>query len=76
VVRYLKAALVGLLGGCVVVIAVATIAFVRLAWLTTCVEFQCYGDVQIADRNLGIAFAVGFAAAFAWFLRRQRRLLA
>jgi hypothetical protein len=68
----MKAALVGLLGGFVVVMAVTAIDFVRVESWTTC-EFQCYWGVDVGNvLYIGSTFLIGFAAAFAWFLRRRR----
>ena len=79
--HYLKAALVGLLAGFVLTIGIAAVELLlaqrRLAASMQCDDGMCDGVVQLGDvRYLGIAFLVAFAAAFAWFLRKQRRLLA
>ena len=80
--RYLKPALVGLVGGLLLAIMVMAVDFLislqRLAVSTQCagaVATVCLGAVQFGDvRYLGIAFLVGFAVATIWFRRRQQRL--
>jgi uncharacterized membrane protein len=77
--RYLKATLAGLSAGCIFVIAITTIEFLlaarRLQAATTCADFQCFGAVQVESVwELLVAFFVGFAIAFAWFLRRRRAI--
>jgi len=86
--RYLKPAFVGLLGGFLLAITVATAEFL-IAWqrlaasmhcgdaASTSMVFVCDGAVQFGDvRHLGIAFLVGFAVALIWFRRRQQRRIA
>ena len=82
--RYLKPALVGLLGGSLFSLMVMAVDFLislqRLAASTQCasaVAAVCDGAVQFGDvRYLGIAFLVGFAVAFISFRRRQQRRVA
>jgi hypothetical protein len=82
--RYSRPALVGLLGGFLLAIAVFAVDFLismlRLAASAQCVgevAAACDGAVQFGDvRYLGIAFLVGFAVAFISFRRRQRRRVA
>jgi hypothetical protein len=79
--RYLKATVVGLLAGVAVTIAIAAAEWLlaqrRLAASMQCDDGMCDGVVQVGDVSyLGIAFLVGFAIAFAWFLRRRRSVIA
>jgi hypothetical protein len=82
--RYLKPALVGLVGGLLLAITVAAVEFLissqRLAasmmecrdTASTSKVAVCDGAVQFGDvRYFGIAFLVGFAVAFISFRRRQ-----
>jgi len=84
--RYLKPALVGLVGGLLLAITVAVVEFLigsqRLAGsmmecrdaASTSMVAACDGAEQFGDvRYLGIAFVVGFAVAFIWSRRRQQR---
>jgi hypothetical protein len=86
--RYLKPALVGLLGGFLLAIIVAAVDFL-IAWPRLAASMQCGdaastamvavcdGAVQFGDvRYLGIAFLAGFAVAFISFRRRQQRRVA
>jgi hypothetical protein len=87
--RYLKPALVGLVGGLLLAITVAAVEFLiasqrRAASMMKCRDGAstsmvavCDGAVQFGDvRYLGIAFVVGFAVAFILFRRRQDRRVA
>lgn len=82
--RYLKPALVGLVGGLLVVAAVLTVEFIhaeRLAasQIADCLDVTLGGSVCSSAVQVGgvvevlIAFALGFAAAIIWFRQRQQR---
>jgi hypothetical protein len=76
--RYLRATLVGLLVGFVVTVAMTAFELLlaqrKLAESMQCADGVCDSYVQFGHvRYLGIAFVLGFAPAFTWFLRRPRR---
>lgn len=78
--RYLKAALVGLVGGFLLAAAVIAVEIVHAertvsSQMASCVDNVCDGYAQVGGVELPVAFTIGFAAAFAWFLRRQRHLV-
>ena len=75
--RYRKAIVVGVGVGLLLAIAVATIDNIRLARLVSslphCPAPRCERVVEIVSAeplHVLLAFALGFAASFAWFLRR------
>ena len=74
--RYLKASLAGLAGALLLAAAVAGIdgalAARRLAESVPCGDGDnvCGGAVQFGGWELLVAFVLGFAVAFVWFLRR------
>ena len=76
--RYLKAALAGLLGGLLLAFAAMSVEMIHAqrtvaAQMASCADYVCDGYAQVGGVwELLIAFALGFAAAFVWFLRRQR----
>jgi hypothetical protein len=84
--RYLKPALVGVLGGLLLAAAVLTVEFthaqrVVASQIANCVDMTAGGDVcsgsaQVGGVEVPIAFALGFAAAIIWFRRRQQRRVA
>jgi len=85
--RYLKLALVGLVGGLLLAVAVLTVEVIhaeRVAASQTasCVASTVGGSVCSSAVQAGgvvevlIAFALGFAAAVIWFRRRQHRRIA
>jgi hypothetical protein len=79
-VRYLKAALIGLLGGVLVATAVLAVEVVHAQTsvaiqMANCLDNVCDGWAQVGGVEVPVAFALGFAAAFAWFLRRRRRAI-
>lgn len=83
--RYLKAALVGLIGGFLFEVAVTAIGFIvafrELESATLCGDYQCFraafqpGNVWADRAQVWIAFVVGYAAAFGWFVRRPKAAL-
>jgi hypothetical protein len=84
--RYLKPALVGLVGGLLLGAAVLTVEIVHAqrvvaTQIANCVDMTpgagaCSGSAQVGGAEVPIAFALGFSAAIIWFRRRQRRLVA
>lgn len=83
--RYLKAALVGLLGGVLVTTAMLTVEVVRAQRSVSLQVANCYTSVasdrattvcdaatEVGGLEVPVAFVLGFAAAFTWSLRRQR----
>jgi hypothetical protein len=85
--RYLKPALVGLVGGLLLTVAVLTVEFIHsqivvASQITNCIDvaagggFVCSGGAQFGGVEVPIAFALGFAAAIFWFRRRQDRRVA
>jgi hypothetical protein len=84
--RYLKPALVGLVGGLLLAAAVLTVEFIHArrvvaSQLANCVDVTagggvCSGSAQIGGVEVPTAFALGFAAAIIWFRRRQQRRVA
>jgi hypothetical protein len=81
-VHYLKAALVGLVGGVLLTAAILSVEVVygdsvMAALMANCADVVCDGYAQVGDlKPLAVPFGIGFAAAFIWFRRRQRRLVA
>jgi len=80
--RYRKAIVVGIGVGLLLAIAAATIDDIIVARLFStafvCPDPRCTQAARIGRAEplrVLIAFLVGFGAAFAWFLRRQRRLV-
>jgi hypothetical protein len=83
-VRYLKPALVGLVGGLLLAAAVLTVEFIHAQGVVTsqirnCFDMTmaagagvCSGAVQVGGVEVAIAFALGFAATIIWFRRRQQ----
>jgi hypothetical protein len=77
-VRYLKAALVGLVGGFLFAAAVVTVEIIHAqrvvaSQMANCADYVCSGYAQLGGvTELSVAFALGFAAVFAWHLRRGR----
>lgn len=74
--RSVNTALVGLIGGLTLAVAVTAVEFIiaqrKLVESIRCVDFQCYGAVQLGGvREVGTAFLVGFGAAIWLFLRRR-----
>jgi len=67
-VRYLKAALVALVGGFLFAVAVTTMGGRRCELKSG----SCHYAVQTGGR--AVLFALGFVAVFAWFVRGRRRL--
>lgn len=84
--RYLKPALVGLVGGLLLAAAVLTVEFIHAgrvvaSQMTNCFDVNagagvCGGAEQFGGVEVPIAFALGFAATFIWFRRRQPRRVA
>ena len=84
--RYLKLALVGLVGGLLLGTAVLTVEFIHAqsvvaSQIANCVDMTagagvCSGSTQVGGVEVPIAFALGFAAAIIWFRRRQQRRVA
>jgi len=83
-VRYLKAALVGLVGGLLLAASVLTVEIIHAqrvvaSQMANCADdgsrqiaYVCGGAVQLGGVvELSVAFALGFAAVFAWYLRRS-----
>lgn len=75
--RYVKAALTGLIGGALLAVGVTVvdglIAMIRLHFAMKCVEFQCFDAVQFGSVGAVLtAFVIGFLAMFGWFLRGRR----
>jgi hypothetical protein len=80
--RYLKLALVGLVGGLLLAAAVLTVEFIRAegvaaSQIANCVDvtegrgFVCSSAVQVGGViELLTAFTLGFVAAIIWFRRR------
>ena len=84
---YLKAALVGLLGGVLMTAAVVAVEVfyvegVIAAQMADCESHAaagggiCFGYLQFREWMVPVAFVIGFTGAFLWFLRRQDRLVA
>ena len=81
--RYLKLALVGVVGGLLlgaVVLTVESIHAQRVvaSQIANCVDMTaggtvCSGATQVGGVEVPTAFALGFAAAIVWFRRRQPR---
>jgi hypothetical protein len=84
-VRSLKAALVGLLGGVLLTTAVLTVEVVHAQRSVSSQMANCYTSVgsdrsttvcdaatEVGGLEVPVVFVLGFAAAFMWFLRRQR----
>ena len=79
--HYLKAALVGLVGGFLLASAVLTVEIIHAqrvvaSQMANCadsgVAYVCDGAAQLGGVvELSVAFALGFAAVFAWHLRRR-----
>jgi len=45
--------------------------------MANCADFVCDGYAQVGQlKRLAVPFGIGFAGAFIWFRRRQRRLVA
>ena len=84
--RYLKPALVGLVGGMLLAAAVLTVELIHAqrvvaSQMANCVDMTagggiCSGYSQVGGVELPVAFALGFAAAIVWFRRRQQRRVA
>jgi hypothetical protein len=90
--RYAKAALIGLLSGVLLTAAVLAVGLayaerVTAKQMARCEAAEaasnpagggmCDAAVQFGHvRYLGLTFIVGFAGSFAWYLRRQRRVVA
>jgi hypothetical protein len=84
--RYLKPALVGLVGGLLLAGAVLTVEFIHAervvaSQIANCVDMTagggvCSGSAQVGGLEAPIAFALGFAAATIWFRRRPQRRVA
>jgi hypothetical protein len=85
--RYLKAALVGLVGGVLIMTAVFA---VDAAWAKRSISVQmaaceaeavrngggggvCTGAAQFGGNKMPVAFVLGFVAAFTWSMRARRR---
>jgi hypothetical protein len=79
-IHYLKAALVGLVGGFLLAAAVLTVEIIHsvASEMANCADsgqiaYVCDGAAQLGGvLELSVAFALGFAGAFAWHLRRRR----
>lgn len=81
--RYLKPALVGLVGGFLLAAVVLTVEVIHAqrvvaSQMTNCFDVTagggvCAGYAQAGGIEIAITFAVGFAAAIIWFRRRQQR---
>jgi hypothetical protein len=76
-VRYFNAALVGLVGGFLLTGAVITVEFIRdggviTFQMTTCADYPCIAHEWASALKLPVAFGLGFAAGFMWFLRPRR----
>ena len=81
--RYLKPALVGLVGGFLLAGAVLTVESIHAqrivaSQIANCVDVTaggaaCSGSAQFGGVEVPIAFALGFATAIIWFRRRQHR---
>ena len=72
--------IVGVGVGLLLAIAVSTIDDIRVARLMSgvffCPDPRCTSMAEIVSAkplHVLLAFALGFAASFAWFLRRQQR---
>jgi hypothetical protein len=84
--RYLKPALVGLVGGVLLAAAVLTVEFIHAqrvvaSQIANCFDVNagggvCSGAAQAGGVEVPIAFALGFAATITWFRRRQQRHVA
>ena len=86
--HYLKAVLVGLVGGvlltaAILVIEVVYVEQVMAARLADCgyesnasAGGVCFGYLQFREWMVPVAFVVGFTAVFFWALRRQPQLVA
>ena len=80
--RYLKPALVGLVGGSLLAAAVLTVEVIHAhrdvaSQRANCVDRTagasiCSGSSQVGGVELPAAFALGFAAATVWVRRRQQ----
>lgn len=79
--HYLKAALLGLVGGFLLAAAVLTVEIIYslrvvASQMANCGNdggYVCGGAAQVGGVvELSIAFAIGFGAVFAWHLRRHR----
>jgi len=84
--RYLKAALVGLVGGVLIMTAVFAVEAVRAKRSISLQMANCEADAlrnggggvcsgyaQLGGNELAVAFVLGFVAAFTWSLRESRR---
>jgi hypothetical protein len=79
--RYLKLALVGLIGGLLPGAAVLTVEFIHAqkvvaSQTANCIDTTagggaCSGSAQVGGVEVPIAFALGSAGAIIWFRRRQ-----
>jgi hypothetical protein len=75
--HYLKAALVGLVGGFLLAAAVLTVEIIHAhivvaSQTANCADYVCGGSARVGGVvELSVAFALGFAAVFAWHLRRR-----
>lgn len=80
----LKAALVGVVTGALLVIALVRVEFVRASPIPNChtsvtydrSETVCDNSVAVGWPGLLTAFAVGFVPVFVWFVRGRRRVAA
>jgi hypothetical protein len=84
-VGYLKGALIGLVGGVLLTVAVLAIEVAHAgrsvsAQMPEChtnalsdrTDFVCDSAMQVGGLELPVAFVVGFAAAIVWSTRRRR----
>lgn len=76
--RYLKAALAGVIGGVLLAIGVTimdgVVTAMRLRAAMNCVDFVCFGAAQFGSaREVLTAFVIGFVAVFVAMVRHPRR---
>ena len=84
--RYLKPALVGLVGGLLLAGPLLTLEFIHAqravaSQIANCADMTegggvCSGSAQVGGVEVPVAFALGFAVAIIWFRRRQQRRVA
>jgi hypothetical protein len=77
--HFLKAALLGLVGGFLSAAAVLTVEIIYslrvvASQMGNCADSVCDGYAQAGGAvELSVAFALGFAAVFVWYLRRTQK---
>ena len=84
--RFLKPALVGLVGGLLLAAAVLAVEFIHAqsvvaSQIANCFDVNagggvCSAGVQVGGVEVPIAFGLGFAATIIWFRRRRQRRVA